>query len=152
MRSPSVMTYLSAPPPGPPSWLATVSIGAGRRLIIYIGLKSAMRSGCNSRGAGIEHDVEVILLVGFMRNHGRALRKIRPQAAGVIEMMVRIHDVFDQLVGDQPICFLDDGQRPGFVLGRLHDSDEVLELHQHAVVSASAEQPDAIGELLALDS
>ena len=69
----------------------------------------------------------------------------------MIEVMVGIDDIFDQLIGDQPICCVDDGKRPSFVLGRLHDSDEVLKFNDYAVVSAAAEQPEAIGEFLALD-
>ncbi len=52
-----------------------------------------------------------------MSNYGRALRKIRPKTAGMIEMMMSIDDVFDQLVGDKAICFLNDGKRSSFVLG-----------------------------------
>ena len=73
-----------------------------------------------------------------MRDHSRALREIRSKSAGMIEMMMRIDDIFDLLIRDQPVNFLDDGQRPGFVLWRFHHRDKILEFNQHAVVSASA--------------
>jgi hypothetical protein len=48
IRSPSVTTYFAELRASP----ATVSIGGGRRLIQYMGLNNAIRSGCSVRGAG----------------------------------------------------------------------------------------------------
>ena len=81
----------------------------------------------------------------------RILRRGETACQSLGKMVVRIDHIFDWLIRNQPIHFLDDGKRPSFVLGRLHDGDEVLELDEHAVVSAAAQQPDACGELLAFE-
>ena len=44
--------------------------------------------------------------------------------------------------------FVDDRQRPRFVLRRFDDGNEVLELDEHAVHGPAAQQPDMVRKLL----
>ena len=98
--------------------------------------------------ARMQQHVLVELAVALVSDDRRALRQIRSQAAGVIEMMVRVDYVADRLVRHEAADFLDDGQRAGLVERRFHDRDKVLELDEHAVMRSAGDAPDAIGERL----
>jgi len=85
-----------------------------------------------------EQNVQVVLLVRLVRHDRRALREIRAQAAGVIEMMVRVDHVLNGLLGSESRGFCDHGKRAFFVVGRIHDRDVVLELDEKAVMRSAS--------------
>ena len=57
-----------------------------------------------------------------MGDDGRALGDEGPQAAGMVEMLVRVDDVPDRLVRNQLLGFLDDRERSRFTLRPLDDA------------------------------
>src|SRR5207247_5092121 len=92
------------------------------------------------------------LQIGFvylMGEDGRPFGDEPAQAARVIDVAVRVDQVFDRLPGNQALGFRDDGQRAGLVLPALDDRDVVLEIDRdHGV--AAGDQVDAVAQLLRL--
>ena len=73
-------------------------------------------------------DPFVVWLIHFMRDDGRALRDEGPKPARMVEVVVRVHDILDGFVGDQPLRFGDDRVCARIVLGSFDDDDVVLEV------------------------
>ena len=93
-----------------------------------------------------QHLLEV-RLVDLVRQDGRALGDERPQPARVVEVAVRVDDVSNRLVRNQPLGFGDHRQRPRLALPALDEGDVVLEVHgDHGV--AARDQVHAVAELL----
>ena len=57
---------------------------------------------------GAANDLLVVRLVDLVRDDRRALGDERAQAARVIEVLMRVDDVADRLVRDQPLRLGDD--------------------------------------------
>ena len=87
-----------------------------------------------------------------MRDHGGADVDVGAQPAGVIEVLVRIDDEADRLVGNPANDLFDHREASRFAERRVEDGDEAGELDGDAVVGAAAQQVDAVGELLGLDA
>jgi hypothetical protein len=83
------------------------------------------------------------------RHDRRALGPQRPQAARVIEMLVRVHDVPDRLVRDQPVRFGDDVVRARLGQRSLNHHDMIREFDDEAVVRGG-DQPDTVRKLSGL--
>ena len=73
----------------------------GTRLPANHGIGST-RSGSSVRATRVKDHVLVELAVRLVRDDRRALRDIGPQAPRVVEVVVRIDDVADRLVRDEP--------------------------------------------------
>ena len=69
----------------------------------------------------------------------------------MIEVVVRVHDVPDRLVRDEPPDLSDDGQRPWLVLRCLHDRHEIAEFDRYAVMGAARDAPHTVGQLRGLN-
>jgi hypothetical protein len=82
-----------------------------------------------------------------VREYGRPFGDERAQAAGVVEVAVRVDHVADRLVRDEPLRFSDDGQRSWFALSRFDEGDVVLEIDGDDGVPAG-DEIDAVTELL----
>ena len=98
----------------------------------------------NERVRQCEHRL-VVRLVDLVRDDGRPLRHERPEPAGVIEMLVRIHHVPDRLVRNQPFRLGDDRAGPLFALRAFNHHDVVLEINRQARIPAE-NQVDAVGK------
>ena len=57
----------------------------------------------------MEEDVIVKVAVPLMSDDRRALGHVRPEPAGMIEVVVGVHDVPNRLVRNEPPDFGDDG-------------------------------------------
>ena len=79
--------------------------------------------------------VVVELEVFPMRNGRRADVHVRPQAGGVIEMLMRVDHKTDRLVWNQLYDFFDDGEISFLAERRLVHGNEVFELDGNAVVA-----------------
>ena len=71
----------------------------------------------------------------------------RRQPAGVIEVRVRVHDVLDSFVRDQPLGLCDHGQCARLALPALEHDDVIFELDGERHVAAG-DAIDTVGQLL----
>src|SRR5437762_967531 len=85
-----------------------------------------------------------------MRDDGCTLRKIRSKTAGMIEVVMRIHDILYWFVRNQPCHFSDHGKRTIFIKRRFDHRNIIAEVDREAVVGSAGDQPDAIRKLLRL--
>ena len=85
-----------------------------------------------------------------MRDDRRAFGGKRAEAAGVVEVVMRVDDVLDRLVRCEFFHLRDDGEGAGVVL-RSFDHDQMIDhFHQHAVVGTAGQIPDAVRHLVGL--
>src|SRR5258706_140870 len=85
-------------------------------------------------------------LFGHRSRHPQSLRHCCPNAAGMIEVMMRVDGLREGLARSQLPGFGDDRKSAVVVLRRLDERQMIVKLDRHAVVSA-AEQPDPFSEL-----
>src|SRR5215468_3421107 len=97
--------------------------GAGGR-----GRELGQPIGRESPRLGSKDDLPVEVPVLVVRDNGGALRHIGPGAAQVIEVVVRVNEVPDRLVGDGLLDLRNHGVRALLVERSLDNRDEVLEL------------------------
>src|SRR5437867_6126308 len=117
-----------------------------------VGIVGGEPIGLQRTWSGAEQDLLVILLVRLMRNDGGALREVCPHAAGVVEMVMCIHEVLDGFVRNELVDFTDHGKGTFFVERRLDDYSKIAEIDREAVMAATAQGPDSIRQLLRLDA
>jgi hypothetical protein len=79
-----------------------------------------------------------IPLVHLVGHDGGAFGDERPQAARMIDMAMGVDDVFDRLVGEQPLGFGNNGERTRLVLARFDQRDVILEIDGDDGVAAGA--------------
>ena len=86
-------------------------------------------------------------LVQLVREDGRPFGDGRPQAARVVDVAVRVDDVLDGLVRNQPFGFGDDREPTSLALPGFDDRDVVLEVDRDRRI-ASRNQIHAVADLL----
>ena len=92
-------------------------------------------------------------MIALLQDDGHALlRDVGADAAEVIPVMVRAHQVANRLVRDQLLHLGDDRQRSILVERRLDHRDEIPELDGHARVRAAADIPETVSDFRRLDA
>src|SRR6516162_11772680 len=94
-----------------------------------------------------QHDAMVEVAVLVVGDDGCAFRHEAAHATQMVEVVVRIDEILDRLVGEELVGF--GHQRVGALIAErpLDHHDIVLELDGDAVVRAAAQEDDAGGEL-----
>ena len=88
--------------------------------------------------------------IALVRDHRQSLRNRGSDTAGVVEVVVAVHELRERLAGHQLPRFRDHCQSASFVLRRFDEHEVIVELHQHAVVRTAGEPPDARGQRLSV--
>src|SRR5262245_53351 len=83
-------------------------------------------------------------LVTFMSDDRCAFCDRRADSAGMIEVMVRVDDVLDWLVGSQFLGLGDDGRRTDFVLWSFDQDKMIGKLGHDAVMTLAGEIPQSL--------
>ena len=99
----------------------------------------------------LENFLFVISPVRFVRDDRNTFGRICPNAARVIEMVMRVDEVLDGLVWKHPLRFRDRCHR-SIVSSRAFDDDEIVfELDEKTLRRTIIQQPDAVANLLGLN-
>src|SRR5207244_13468010 len=88
-----------------------------------------------------------IRLVQLVREDRRAFRDRGAQTARMIDMRVRVDDVGNRLVGNQPLRFGDDRLAARLALSALDDRDVILEVDRDSGIAAE-NQVHTVAQLL----
>src|SRR5262245_56079229 len=90
-------------------------------------------------------------LVTFMSDDRCAFRDRRADSAGMIEVMVRVDDVLDRLVGSQFLGFGDDSRRTHFMLWSFDQDKMIGKLGDDAVMTLASEIPQSLANFFNCD-
>src|SRR5256885_13184597 len=78
-----------------------------------------------------------------MGDDGGTLCEIRTEPARVIEMVMRVHNVANRLVGNESAHFREHGEGAFLVQRRLDHRDKILEVDGNAVMCTPGDEPRA---------
>src|ERR1700676_2916116 len=130
-------------------------IGVGKYVPIFNGYESGglviLGQCVGIEIVGLFENFLKVRLVLRGGNNSGALGDKSAQAAGMVQMVMGINDVFYQLVGNELLGFGDNAQGPLFVSRAIDDGHVVLKLHGQAL-RAGSKNPHAAGQRLGNDA
>src|SRR5439155_20561513 len=96
----------------------------------------------------VEQGLFVVLATCLVCDDRGALRERGAKPAGVIEVMVRIHDVANGLVWNKPVHLAEHRERALLIERRFNNSVKVAKIDGQAVMTPTGNEPDSIRQRL----